>query len=330
MSFRAKMQRVAFIDRRLRYKRDYPSAGTFEHDYLDEAGETFDKRTWKRDIEWLREQGAPIEYDAHRHGYFYSDESFSLPALSLSEGDLLAILVADRALSSYRNSPFYERMQQVFNRLAAFLPDRVSVHSSELAGNVSVIAEPVTEIKPQVWETLQRCLNEERSVRIQYQAPGYSTPAVRKLDPYHIVGHKGEWYLLGWSHHDQSIRIYALGRIQSCRRETARFSRPAEFRADDYIDPSFGVFVKEEQVDVAIRFDPPVASKIQERCWHPKQRIEKLEGGSIVLHYTTNQQTQTLFWVSSWGPNAEVLSPPELRTRAAEWFRASAARYEGV
>ncbi|TVR02305.1 MAG: transcriptional regulator, partial [Spirochaetaceae bacterium] len=118
MSFRAKMQRVAFIDRRLRYKRDYPSAATFQRDYLSEAGETFDTRTWKRDIEWLRDQGAPIEYDARRHGYFYSDESFSLPALSLSEGDLLAILVADRALSSYRNSPFYERMQQVFTRLA--------------------------------------------------------------------------------------------------------------------------------------------------------------------------------------------------------------------
>ena len=83
------MQRVAFIDRRLRHKRDYPSASTFERDYLVEAGETFDKRTWKRDVEWLREQGAPIEYDARKHGYFYSDTSFSFPALRLSEGDLL-------------------------------------------------------------------------------------------------------------------------------------------------------------------------------------------------------------------------------------------------
>ncbi len=327
MSFRAKMQRVAFIDRRLRYKRDYPSAATFRRDYLSEAGETFDTRTWKRDIEWLRDQGAPIEYDARRHGYFYSDESFNLPALSLSEGDLLAILVADRALSSYRNSPFYERMQQVFTRLAAFLPDRVSVHSSELAGNLSVIAEPVTEINQQVWDTLQRCLNEERTAQIQYQAPGYDTAATRAIDPYHIVGHKGEWYLLGWSHHDESVRIYALARIKSCRREAARFNRPKDFRAEDYIDPSFGVFLKEEQVDVAIRFQPPAASKIQERMWHPNQRIEKVTDGSIILRFTTNQQTQTLFWVSNWGPNAQILSPPELRARAAHWFRATADQY---
>ncbi len=322
------MQRVAFIDRRLRHKRDYPSAARFAEDYLNEAGDSFSVRTWKRDIEFLRDQGAPIEYEPSRHGYFYTDENFQLPALNLTEGDLLAILVADRALSSYRNSPFYERLRTVFERLSAFLPERVSVQTQDMAHHVSVISEPVTEINAKVWVTLQACLEQEVTARIQYQAPSYHESVPRLVDPYHIVGHKGEWYLLGWSHHDEMVRIYALARVKGCRMERTSFDRPKDFRPEDYIDPGFGVFVKEPELDVAIRFDPPIASKIQERFWHPKQSIEEIEGGSIILRFTTNQQTQTLFWVSSWGPNAEILSPPELRTRAAGWFSGAAARYQ--
>ncbi len=47
---------------------------------------------------------------------------------------------------------------------------------------------------------------------------------------------------------------------------------------------------------------------------------------AIVFRYRTNQQSQTLFRVGQ-GPNAEILEPPELRERAAEWFGQAADRY---
>lgn len=321
------MQRVAYIDRRLRYKRDYPSAGVFAREYLAEAGETFHERTWKRDIEWLRDEGAPIKYDPHRHGYYYTNEAYTLPAINLTAGDLLAILVAERALVSYRNSPFHDRMQTVFGRLAKLLPDRISVQSTELSNSVTVIAEPVTEIQDDVWSTVQQCLHEERSLVIHYQAPGHEESAARTVDPYHLVGHRGEWYLLSWAHEHQSIRIYALTRIQSCSATHERFTRPDDFHPEDYIDPSFGVFVQERPTKISIRFSRDVASMIRERTWHPDQTIEQKRDGSIVLHFSTNQQTQTLYWVARWGPNAEILKPRALRERAAEWFASTAANY---
>ena len=322
------MQRVAYIDRRLRYKRDYPSATVFARDYLAEAGETFHERTWKRDIEWLRDQGAPITYDPHRHGYYYTNDTYSLPAISLTAGDLLAILVAERALVSYRNSPFHERMQTVFSRLAGLLPEKISVQSSELSSSVTVIAEPVTEIQDSVWTVVQQCLHEEQSLVIHYQAPGHTESVARTVDPYHLVGHRGEWYLLSWAHEHQSIRIYALTRIQSCSATHERFTRPNDFRPEDYIDPSFGVFLRESPATIAIRFSREVASMIQERTWHPGQTITLEDDGSIILRFPTNQQTQTLYWVARWGPNAQILEPPELRERAGQWFAQAAANYD--
>ena len=81
-------------------------------------------------------------------------------------------------------------------------------------------------------------------------------------------------------------------------------------------------------MDIAVRFDGEAASKIPERQWHADQQVERRPDGSIIVRFRTNQQSQVLFWVSQWGPNAEILEPPELRDRAREWFAGAAERYQ--
>ena len=56
MSFLAQRQQVAFIDRRLKYKKDYPSTKTLAEDYLAISGDDFSTKTFSRDIEWLKNQ----------------------------------------------------------------------------------------------------------------------------------------------------------------------------------------------------------------------------------------------------------------------------------
>lgn len=328
MSYRAITQRMHFIHRRLKYKRDYPSAPVLARDWAEEAGDEVSDRTIKRDIELLRDEGAPIEYEPAQHGYYYKDETFELPAMMLTEGDLLGILVAERALAAYRNTPFHERLAKVFTHLVALLPNQVSVSSQDLAEEISVITDPVTSIAPGIWTALQEGLSKHRTVTVSYRAPGHTSAVKRRIDPYHLIGYRGEWYLLGYSHHDAQVRVYALERMTKCVATTSSFTRPADFDAAAYIDPALGIFANEEPAEVAIRFERSVADKIRERVWHPNQRIEEQPDGAIVVRYLTNQHSQTLFWVSQWGPNAEILEPSELRTRTAEWFAQSAARYK--
>ncbi len=327
MSFLAQSQRVAFIDRRLKYKKDYPSTKTLAEDYLAISGDDFSTKTFSRDIEWLKNQNAPIEYDASKKGYYYSDETFNLPAMKLTEADLLSLLVIDRVLSSYRNSPFYEKLQNIFDGLKRLLPDKVSIHSRELAANFSVIPEPVTEINNNIWLNVQEGIEKGRCLEIKYQAPGQEKPVIRKLDPYHLVGQKGEWYLLSRSHRDNKIRVYALTRMKTCKVHKDKFTYPKDFHPEDYIDPAFGVFATEDKVNIAIKFYSGTASVIKERSWHPNQEIEELSDGSIILRYTSNQQSQTLYWVSHWGPDAEILEPEELRQKAKKWFTETQNRY---
>ncbi|MDA3939839.1 MAG: WYL domain-containing protein [Spirochaetia bacterium] len=327
MSYLAQSKRVSYIDGRLKYKKDYPSAKTLSEDYLAYSGDEFSTKTFSRDIEWLRNQNAPIVYDSSRKGYYYTDETFNLPTIKLTGEDLLSLLVIDRALGNYRNSPFYERLQKVFEGLKRHLPDKVSIHSRELASNFSVIPEPVTEINSDIWLSIQEGMEQGRCLEIKYQAPGHNKPTIRKLDPYHLVGQKGEWYLLSKSHRDNQIRVYALTRMKACIVHKDKFTYPADFNPEDYIDPSFGVFATEKKVEIAIKFYSPTASVIKERSWHPNQEIEELADGSIILRYTSNQQSQTLYWVSHWGPDAEILEPEELRNKATKWFSETKSRY---
>ena len=327
MSIRGVMQRMAYIDNRLRHRKDYPSAPQLVEGLKEQFGETPSTRTIHRDIEKMRERGAPIEYDQYRQGYYYSHENWQLPALTLTEGDLMGLMVADRALAGYRNSPYYQQLRSVFNRLTAQLPDNVTISSQDLIANISVITDAVAQIKDSVWNAVRTGLYEHRSIEIRYQAPQYEDAVVRVVDPLHVVGHAGAWYLLCWSHHHERIRVYALNRVRRAKVRRSRFTRPDGFEVEQFIDPSFGVFVDESAVDVVVRFEREAATLIAERNWHPQQRVEHHEDGSKTMRFRTNQQSQVLFWVSRWGPQAEILEPQELRERAAEWFRSTAERY---
>ncbi len=139
-----------------------------------------------------KEPECPIEYDASRKGYYYSDETFDLPVMKLTVDDLLSLLVIDRVLGSYRNSPFYERLHAIFDGLKRLLPDKVSIHTRELASNFSVIPDPVTEINNKIWLNVQEGIEKCRCLEIKDQAPGQKNAEI--LEPEELKQKAKKWF----------------------------------------------------------------------------------------------------------------------------------------
>ena len=55
-------------------------------------------KTIHRDIEFMRDRlGLPIEYDGRRYGYHYTEEVSGFPTLQITEGELVALLIAEKA-----------------------------------------------------------------------------------------------------------------------------------------------------------------------------------------------------------------------------------------
>ena len=61
--------------------------------------------------------------------------------------------------------------------------------------------------------------------------------------------------------------------------------------------------------------------------WHTTQKIEKQPDGSLVFRVTVHGYEEMLYWVLSFGAQAEVLEPLPLRTAVAEAARRMTARY---
>src|SRR5216683_1851508 len=97
---RPALARFAFIDEKL-HSQSWPNASSLAREL------EVTTRTIHRDIEYLRDQRkAPIAFDPKKNGYFYTEPSFRLPHFSVSEGECLALFLAERLLQQYRGESF--------------------------------------------------------------------------------------------------------------------------------------------------------------------------------------------------------------------------------
>jgi proteasome accessory factor B len=78
---------------------------------------------------------------------------------------------------------------------------------------------------------------------------------------------------------------------------------------------------------VVVRFAPAVADRVREREWHESQELTPLPDGSVELTLRLGALAEVAGWILSWGADAEVIRPPELRRRLAATATTLAERY---
>jgi predicted DNA-binding transcriptional regulator YafY len=85
------------------------ASGAYPSTYdLAEAYET-SMSSISRDIDFMKNSlGAPIEYDAQRRGYYYSEKTFRLPGSFTTTENMQALGMAKTLLSLYRDTPLYD------------------------------------------------------------------------------------------------------------------------------------------------------------------------------------------------------------------------------
>jgi predicted DNA-binding transcriptional regulator YafY len=76
-----------------------------------------------------------------------------------------------------------------------------------------------------------------------------------------------------------------------------------------------------------VRFSPTAARYVQELRWHPSQQLRPLNDGSLLFEVEVADTTELKAWVLSFGKQAEVISPLQLREELCEEIRQMAAFY---
>ena len=66
--------------------------------------------------------------------------------MDLSEGELLQLLVAERMAEQYKGTPIAKDLENLFQKLATALPDRISVSPEYASDSVSFHSAPSRKI----------------------------------------------------------------------------------------------------------------------------------------------------------------------------------------
>ncbi|MCR5621943.1 MAG: WYL domain-containing protein, partial [Treponema sp.] len=273
---------------------------------------SYDPRTIQRDIEFMRDSlNAPIE--SGRQGYRYTEPNFFIKSIPLSEGEAFAITVMNPLLEQYRNTPLEKQLRSVFSKIASCLPDRITVDTSFLNPKITFIPDRAETISPDCFSAVFDSLKTCRTLRFDYRPLKKASYMERKLDPYHAVCQRGNWYVLGRDHGKGDIRIFSLGRMRNLSVTDEVFAIPKDFKTSDYFDTEMGVWLnKGEPMTVELLFDKEVGTFALNRSWHTGQEVRQNEDGSVYVKFTTTQRQEVLRQVLGQGHTVKVLAPPEL------------------
>ena len=266
-----------------------------------------------RDLEFMRDRlELPLEYDSRKFGFYYTQEVSSFPTLHITEGELFALLVAEKALQQYRGTNFEKPLLSAFNKMAASLPDTISLNLSDWEQTISfhTSAEPVLNLE--IFDTLAKATTRHQQVRLIYRKPGRQETEPRVVDPYHLANINGEWFLFAHDHLRQDLRTFVPSRIQAVQLTGKTFARPEKFSLDQVLRDSFGVHSGQGTCPVVIRFKPLVADYIREKKWHPSQQLKELPDGGVELRLQLSSLGEVQRWILGWAGQAVVLEPPEL------------------
>lgn len=285
----------------------YPNASTLARELEVSA------KSVQRDLEFMRDRlDLPLAYHPQRYGYHYTEEVSAFPSLQITEGELFALLVAEKALQQYRGTNFEKPLLSAFKKMAASLPDTVSLQLADWDQAISFRTSAMPLLDLDTFDALARAAARREQIEIVYRKPGRAEGEARVIDPYQLANINGEWFLFAFDHLRKDLRTFAPTRIQAVKPTGKSFVRPKRFSMDHRLRDSFGVLSGRETHEVVIRFNAFAAEYIREKRWHSSQVMSALPDGGVELRLKLSSLIEVQRWVLSWGGNAVVAEPPEL------------------
>lgn len=301
---------------------DFPNATTLSQEIEVSV------KTIMRDLDFMRDRlTLPIAYEPVRHGYHYTEEVGAFPTMQITEGELFALLVAEKALQQYRGTNFEKPLVSAFRKMADSLPETVSLHLADWDQAISFRMSAVPLLDLETFDTLAKAAAQRQQVEIVYRKAGQAAGQARVVDPLQLANINGEWFLFAFDHLRGDLRTFAPGRIQSVQLTGRTFERPRKFSLESRLRDSFGVMSGGDPQEVVIRFSAFAAEYIREKRWHASQQMKELKNGGLELRLKVSSLVEVQRWVLGWGGNATVVQPPELAQRIREEARRIQANY---
>ena len=295
-------------------------------DRIVDEGARPSTRSLRRYLSDLESAGFPWYFDRTQNVYRFS-EGYSLKRLDLNTRELFG-LVALRSLGASIGGTIGGYVDEVTSKMigssARAVGDRVAA-GAPLAFRVGEVR--FDERAEQMFNVLTSGERSNRSVTLSYQDK-FGQATQRTVDPYGFIVSGGRVYVVGYDHLRKDKRVFAIDNITEATLGAKTFIKPGDFDLDAFAAHSIsGVLYGELQTDVVVRFERPIAKAAMAARVVAERNIVTHDDGSVSITYRVSDVEELLRWTFSWGAQAEVIGPPEIRTRSAALLKSMIDRY---
>lgn len=270
------------------------------------------RRTISRDIENLCMAGIPVVTRQGKNGGISIMENFRIDRTLLTRAEMQDILAGLRSLDSVHGT----------NRYGQLMEKLLAGSSDFMTGNQSILIDLSSWYKeslaPKI-ELIRRAVEQKQYLEFAYYAPQGETK--RKIEAYYLVFRWSSWYVWGWCHTRKDFRLFKLNRMEQLRMLEETFSGrkvPMPDLSNERIFPG--------GIRVEARFQPGCKWRLVEEfgtgCF--QEQVD----GTLLFHGDYTNEENLISWLLTFGDQAELIKPEELREKLRETILRMARRYE--
>lgn len=289
------------------------------------------KSTVIRDINALRNLGAPIVYNHDAKGYFldtrHAEHPYQLPGLWFNASELYALLIGQSLLTHIQPGVLEDHIGPLKKRIEQLLHNQ-HAGSPELGHRIRILQTASRSTNLQHFHKITTALVQRQQLRILYHGRARDQTQERDISPQRLVYYRDNWYLDGWCHNRNDLRTFALDRIHPITQLDLAAKNIDDHTLDQQLTSSYGIFDGEAQHTAILHFSPHAAKWIADEHWHPQQYSQTLPNGGHELRIPYNNPTELIMDILKYGPDVEVLAPASLRQIIQEKLQASLKMYQ--
>ncbi|MBX2841501.1 MAG: WYL domain-containing protein, partial [Flammeovirgaceae bacterium] len=209
--------RYLLIDRMLRDRQhQYPT----KQDLLEACEEKFGVRsisTIEKDLNAMRlEFDAPVEYNKRMKGYYYSDSSFKLLSVNLTEENLVALGFVETFLEEFRFMPIFGEFSNAIDKVLDGLEITRNFGRESMAVDkfIQIDKSPYFKGSDNLSQLIQ-VIADQNVIQIEYRKFNAATDKAYTVHPYLLKEFKNLWYLVGYVMEYKEVRTFGVDRITS-------------------------------------------------------------------------------------------------------------------
>jgi len=283
-----------------------------------------DRRSVYRLIDVIEDLGFPI-YDEKiplekekrwklEESYLKKLPNMKVPDINLTLPEIISLYLLRSEASLLKGTELEKHTNSAFGKFSMFLPKDAFGKLDKIKALFVSASKFVKDYsgKEDIIGQLMDAIMKKETCYIGYHSFYDDKVKNFKIDPLHFFENQGGLYILVNTTTFGDIRTLAVERVQHLKKTGESFEYPEVFDPEALLESAFDI-VCGDPVKVKVWFSPGQARYMKERKWSKSQEIIDQEDGSIILSMETSGWWDVKRWVLSYGSEAKVLAPEDLR-----------------